>query len=208
MGEGSTGLKTLTRSCLDSRRRCLGSDRKFETCVAKQCFIVKATTIEQFATNVCEKAQKFNSELTGEGLQIEGDIEDACKVFCKTKSNGPKSRSWTFPDGTTCRSKRYGADDISYCIAGRCEKFSCDNSTSNYFKMDPKFCQYRNPPPHQQSLSNEMDRKHDTQNNSITKPRNIDKDQQSQSNNHRVTYGPTTMRNKYENGELKNIFSS
>lgn len=45
-----------------------------------------------------------------------------------------------FPDGTSCHSRLYNADDISFCISGKCEKFSCENSTSHYFRIDPKIC--------------------------------------------------------------------
>lgn len=79
-------------------------------------------------------------ELTGNGEQIVGNIEQSCKIYCKTKQNTTKSRSWTFPDGTACRSIYYGNDDPSYCIQGRCEKFSCENVTGNYHKIDAIFC--------------------------------------------------------------------
>lgn len=61
-------------------------------------------------------------------------------MFCRTKQNRTKSRSWVFPDGTSCHSKLYNQDDISFCISGKCEKFSCENTTSNYFRIDPKIC--------------------------------------------------------------------
>ncbi|XP_062131413.1 A disintegrin and metalloproteinase with thrombospondin motifs 16 isoform X1 [Drosophila sulfurigaster albostrigata] len=141
--EGSTGLRTYNRNCLNYRSRCMGRDRKFETCIAKQCYSVPVQTIGDFATQVCMQARKSDSELTGEGQQLSGSIEDSCKVFCRTRSNGTKSRRWTFPDGTICRAKHHGPDDIAYCISGRCEQFSCDNATSNFFKMDNTFCAYR-----------------------------------------------------------------
>lgn len=46
--------------------------------------------------------------------------EDSCKVFCKTKT-GVKSRSWIFPDGTSCRNENSDIDDSYYCVNGRCE---------------------------------------------------------------------------------------
>lgn len=70
-------------------------------------------------------------------------------MFCRTRSNGTKSRRWTFPDGTTCHAQHHGASDIAYCIAGRCERFSCDNATGNFFKMDTGFCATREPRPAQ-----------------------------------------------------------
>lgn len=140
LGEGSTGLLTYSRNCLDYKRRCLGPDRKYQTCVAKQCYSVPIITIPDFARQVCQRAQKFDMELTGNGEQIVGNIEQSCKIYCKTKQNTTKSRSWTFPDGTACRSIYYGIEDPSYCIQGRCEKFSCENVTGNYHKIDAIFC--------------------------------------------------------------------
>lgn len=72
--EGSTGLRTYNRSCLSYPKRCEGWDRKFEACIAKQCYVVPVHTIGDFATNVCNKARKSDSELTGEGLQLVGSI--------------------------------------------------------------------------------------------------------------------------------------
>lgn len=46
--------------------------------------------------------------------------EDSCKVFCKTKT-GVKSRTWTFPDGTSCRNENSDIDDSFFCVNGRCE---------------------------------------------------------------------------------------
>lgn len=74
--EGSTGLRTYTRSCLDHRRRCHGRDHKYESCISKQCYnaAVTTTTIEDFATQVCERTQKFDADLSGVGMQIVGDV--------------------------------------------------------------------------------------------------------------------------------------
>lgn len=113
-------------------------------------------------------------------------------MFCKTKSDGTKSRSWTFPDGTTCQSKYHDVDDTSYCISGRCEKFSCDNSTGNYYKIDPIFC------PSRHSVASEESHRW----NSIamhkhpyySTPRTRD---------YKNIFGPTTIRSKYENGAYK-----
>ncbi|XP_059225123.1 uncharacterized protein LOC106087759 [Stomoxys calcitrans] len=160
--EGSTGLKTFSRKCIDYKRRCMGRDHKFETCVAKQCYSVPIVTIADFAKQVCERAQKFDGDLTGEGEQVSGNIEESCKVYCKTKSNGTKSRSWTFPDGTTCRTHLYGDNDPSYCIQGRCEKFSCDNSTANYYKIDNIFCKQQEKKFDNNAMDNETIRRSST----------------------------------------------
>ncbi|XP_037820978.1 uncharacterized protein LOC119609992 [Lucilia sericata] len=217
--EGSTGLKILTRKCIDYKRRCIGRDRKFETCVAKQCYSVPIITIEDFAKQVCERAQKFDMDLTGEGEQIVGNIEESCKVYCKTKANGTKSRSWTFPDGTTCRSKLYGNEDPSYCIQGRCEKFSCDNSMGNYYKIDAIFCK-RQDKYEQNSMENDTIRRssnhysnhipavaqytgsYGERNDNNKYRNNINSNyydnERGASNSERI-YGPTTIRSKYEN---------
>ncbi|XP_037942184.1 uncharacterized protein LOC119675069 [Teleopsis dalmanni] len=197
--DGSTGLKTFTRSCLNYRRRCSGRDRKFESCAAKLCHSIAITTIDAFATEICEKANKFDSDLTGVGQQIVGDFEESCKVFCKTKSNGTKSRSWLFPDGTTCKSSHYSPNDISYCIAGRCEKFSCDNSTNNYYKLDAKFCQR----PPQPAVENETNRI-SNYNTIQTQMRYAERERDifNRNNINRDPgrfYGSTNLRNKYEN---------
>ncbi|XP_068145520.1 A disintegrin and metalloproteinase with thrombospondin motifs 18 isoform X1 [Drosophila tropicalis] len=143
--EGSTGLRTFSRSCLNYHHRCMGRDRRFESCIAKNCYHVPVQTIKTYASQVCQKARKSDSELTGEGQQLVSTVEESCKVFCLTKNNNTKSRRWIFPDGTTCRTKYHTQNDIGYCIAGRCEIFSCDNSTSNFFKMDNAFCEDRFP---------------------------------------------------------------
>lgn len=72
--EGSTGLRTYNRSCLNYRQRCMGRDRRFETCRAKQCYSVPVQTIGAYATQVCMKARKSDNELTGEGQQLSGTI--------------------------------------------------------------------------------------------------------------------------------------
>ncbi|EDV37612.1 uncharacterized protein Dana_GF13538 [Drosophila ananassae] len=153
--EGSTGLRTFNRSCLNYRNRCMGRDRRFETCTTHQCHKVVVQTVEDFATNVCMRAGLLDKELTGEGLQLSSTSDTACMVFCRTKNNGTKSRRWTFPDGTTCRSKNHNPEDITYCIAGRCERFSCDNSTSNFFRMDHGFCRERSLRPTRDSADQE-----------------------------------------------------
>lgn len=73
--EGSTGLRTYSRRCVDHYRRCLGPDHKYQACVAKECYSLKIVmTIEEFAYDICSRAQKSDAELTGEGVQIIGDI--------------------------------------------------------------------------------------------------------------------------------------
>ncbi|XP_037887566.1 A disintegrin and metalloproteinase with thrombospondin motifs 16 isoform X1 [Glossina fuscipes] len=210
LGEGSSGLVTYTRQCLDHKRRCLGRDRKYQSCIAKQCYSVPIITIENYARRVCESVQKFDSELTGEGEQIVGNIEESCKVYCRTKTNGTKSRRRTFPDGTTCRSIFYGHHDPSYCIQGRCEKFSCDNVTGNYYKIDPIFCKVKEI----ENENAESAKRSNTFSNHIPttiikyRERNEkynhrsghnDADDQGSRRSENGFYGPTTVRNKYEN---------
>ncbi|KAH8348125.1 hypothetical protein KR084_004483 [Drosophila pseudotakahashii] len=153
--EGSTGLRTFNRSCLNFPSRCIGRDRRFVTCNSPQCHKVPVQTIGDFASQVCMQARKSDPDLTGEGQQLSSTLDASCKIFCRTKNNGTKSRRWTFPDGTTCQSKQHNPEDIGYCISGRCERFSCDNATSNFFRMDDSFCEARSVRPTRDSSDQE-----------------------------------------------------
>ncbi|KAL7022303.1 hypothetical protein ACKWTF_012198 [Chironomus riparius] len=140
--EGSVGLKIYTRTCLEtkSNKKCIGLDRKYETCNAKQCYSIPKLTIIEFANQICDRAKEFDKDLIGGGLQQIGKTpSDSCKVFCKTK-DGTKSRSWIFPDGTICHNENSDIDDSYYCVNGNCEKFTCKNSTENYYRLEPTFC--------------------------------------------------------------------
>ncbi|CAO1420311.1 unnamed protein product [Diamesa serratosioi] len=136
--EGSVGLKVISRTCQDYRasKKCLGSDKKYEMCVAKQCYSIPKLTILEFANQICNRAKEFDNEMIGDGVQKPGiNPEESCKVFCKTNT-GVKSRSWVFPDGTACRNENSDIDEDYYCVNGRCEKFTCGNATENYFQID------------------------------------------------------------------------
>ncbi|XP_031616412.1 A disintegrin and metalloproteinase with thrombospondin motifs adt-1 isoform X2 [Contarinia nasturtii] len=142
--EGSSGLKTFRRTCHDyrwSRKKCFGLDKRYETCFSKQCYNVPRTSVLDFANQICERAKKFDSSILGEGLQVVSDNpEHSCRVYCAGKNGKPVTKSWTFPDGTICKNQNFDIDDSFFCVNGRCEKFSCNNSTSNYFTLDPSFC--------------------------------------------------------------------
>lgn len=142
--EGSAGLSIYTRSCTDyrmNRMKCFGQNRRYETCVARQCYNIQRTTVLEFANQICGRAKEFDSELTGNGLQVISlDPDDSCKVSCQTKNGPAKSKGWTFPDGTLCRVKGNDVDEESFCVNGRCETFTCDNSTNNLFRLNPDFC--------------------------------------------------------------------
>lgn len=141
--EGSTGLKFYSRTCVEyrNRKKCQGHDKKYESCIAKQCYNVPRMTVLEFANQICQRAKEFDDEIKGRGIQKIGkNPEESCTVLCETKVGSTKSRGWTFPDGTTCRNQDSDIDDNYYCVAGRCEKFLCHNSTTNYFQMDPTFC--------------------------------------------------------------------
>lgn len=87
-----------------------------------QCYNIARTTILEFANQICGRAKEFDSDILGMGLQkVADDAEDACKVFCETKSGTPKTKSWIFPDGTACRVQSADFDDYFYCIGGRCQ---------------------------------------------------------------------------------------
>lgn len=46
---------------------------------------------------------------------------EACTVWCQSKNGSPKSRGWTFPDGTVCQMQTSRYRKAAYCINGRCE---------------------------------------------------------------------------------------
>lgn len=102
--EGSAGLTIYSRSCTDyrmNRMRCFGQNRKYETCVARQCYALQRTTVLEFANQICGRAKEFDNELTGNGLQeMSTDPDDSCKVSCQAKRGPSKTKGWTFPDGT------------------------------------------------------------------------------------------------------------
>lgn len=69
--EGSVGLKIFSRTCLDYRtsKKCIGLDKKYETCTAKQCFTIDKLTILEFANQICNRAKEFDVEMIGDGVQ-------------------------------------------------------------------------------------------------------------------------------------------
>ncbi|XP_037036544.1 A disintegrin and metalloproteinase with thrombospondin motifs adt-1 [Bradysia coprophila] len=141
--EGSTGLRMYTRKCLDFKLnadKCKEGDKKYEACSSRQCYNIPRTTIVEFANRICERARKFDRDILSEGMQLVGDnLVDSCKVYCRSKS-GSKTKGWIFPDGTTCRYSNSDLDGTYYCVNGKCEKFSCDNSSTNFFKTDSLYC--------------------------------------------------------------------
>lgn len=143
--EGSTGLRVFTRVCLDtrSRRSCKGQDRRYEACSSRQCYNVPRTTVLEFAQQVCERARKFDKDIVAQGVQEVGaTANESCRVFCRSKAPGsaPKTKSWTFPDGTTCRNRDSDVEDRYYCVAGNCERFTCSNRTTNLYRADSIYC--------------------------------------------------------------------
>lgn len=64
-------MKIFSRTCLDYRssKKCLGSDKKYETCTAKQCYTVPKLTILEFANQICNRAKEFDGEMIGGGVQ-------------------------------------------------------------------------------------------------------------------------------------------
>lgn len=105
-----------------SRRKCYGSDKKYETCFSKQCYNVPRTTVLEFANQICERARKFDTNIVGDGMQIVSEnAEHSCRVYCKGKNGKPVTKSWTFPDGTICRNQNSEIDGNYFCVNGRCE---------------------------------------------------------------------------------------
>ncbi|XP_049546517.1 A disintegrin and metalloproteinase with thrombospondin motifs adt-1-like isoform X2 [Anopheles darlingi] len=139
--DGSTGFRQYTRRCLDKRKRCFGASRMYETCIPKQCFNIVRTTVPEFSNQICGRAKEFDADIIGHGLQkFSRDPEDACKVFCYTKSGITKSKSWIYPDGTTCKIQNGYPDHAYYCVGGRCEAFSCANVSNNYYQLHSTLC--------------------------------------------------------------------
>lgn len=73
-------------------------------------FKKSAQTVSNFHTSKSRKIHLKNLFLA----------EDSCKVFCNSLT-GSKSRSWTFPDGTTCKNENSDIDDSYHCVNGKCE---------------------------------------------------------------------------------------
>lgn len=93
-----------------------------------QCYEIPRTTIKEFANQICERAEKFDTDIlkNDSGIQqVKLNPGDSCKVYCKTKNNDSKSKGWTFPDGTTCKNQDSELDDTYYCVNGRCEVIYC-----------------------------------------------------------------------------------
>ncbi|XP_076268234.1 A disintegrin and metalloproteinase with thrombospondin motifs adt-1-like isoform X2 [Rhynchophorus ferrugineus] len=144
---GSTGIMVSKRQCNNPSpyghgQTCEGPDRKYQTCNAQQCLNVPRLTIKEYAEQICTRAKEVDKNLTGSGMQkISSDPEEACVVWCQKKNGGTKSRSWKFPDGTACQTRRTKyAGRVSYCINGRCEDFVCDPFEEAVFTQMPELC--------------------------------------------------------------------
>lgn len=86
-----------------------------------KCYNIPRTTILEFANQICERARKFDKDILSEGIQrLDESPHNSCKVYCRTKS-GSKTKSWIFPDGTTCRHMNSVIDGTYYCVNGNCE---------------------------------------------------------------------------------------
>lgn len=66
--------------------------------------------------------------------------KEACLVWCQKRNGNTKSRGWTFPDGTTCQTRRNRYGRASYCIKGKCEEFVCDPYDEAAFAQSPDLC--------------------------------------------------------------------
>lgn len=135
----------------------------FESFLLPQCYKIQRITLSEFGNQICERAKKFDANILEQSVRkISKNPEDSCKVYCATKTGEPITKSWTYPDGTMCHNYNSGDDDSSYfCVNGRCEvrpssskvnsiddklclsfvqKFSCNDSATNYFRDDQIFC--------------------------------------------------------------------
>lgn len=128
-----------------------------------QCYNIPRITLSEFGNQICERAKKFDRNILEQSIRkISNDTGESCKVYCATKSGDPITKSWTYPDGTMCRNHDSSTVDNYFCVNGRCEvrttnsdnhehepnvfqnfqlqRFSCNDSASNYFKEDSIFC--------------------------------------------------------------------
>ncbi|XP_050295630.1 A disintegrin and metalloproteinase with thrombospondin motifs adt-1-like [Anthonomus grandis grandis] len=143
---GSSGIMISERFCNSPKpgaggASCEGPERKYQTCNAQQCLNVPRLTIKEFAEQICTRAKEVDTDLTGLGMQkISSDPEEACVVWCQKRNGGTKSRGWTFPDGTTCQTRRNRYGRASYCINGKCEDFVCDPFEEAVFTQMPEVC--------------------------------------------------------------------
>ncbi|XP_075215753.1 A disintegrin and metalloproteinase with thrombospondin motifs adt-2-like isoform X2 [Lycorma delicatula] len=148
LSAGSTGVMFASRQCNNPRpenggEACAGHDRKYKTCVASQCGNVPRMTIRDFADEICLRTQEVDKDLIGTGLQrISSDAREACTVWCYKRGGGSKSRGWSFPDGTTCRTHR--AHKPMFCINGVCQEFTCQYDGKRWeedvFSLSQEMC--------------------------------------------------------------------
>ncbi|XP_026469450.1 A disintegrin and metalloproteinase with thrombospondin motifs adt-2-like [Ctenocephalides felis] len=148
--EGSTGVRISMRKCnlhrfQNSDPACKGHDKKYLTCNAPQCEDINRMTVEEFSDEICTRARDVDSELTGRSVLIQDrNPVDACAVWCATRGGGRKSRGWSLPDGTSCRSgvsSKPGSASGFYCISGRCEEFKCKVNSDSRFQLSAEYCQ-------------------------------------------------------------------
>ncbi|CAH1169956.1 unnamed protein product, partial [Phaedon cochleariae] len=143
---GSTGVEVAERVCNNPRPQgagseCEGHSKRYTSCVAQQCQNVPRLTIREFADQICRRAKEIDPDLSGSGMQkISSDPEEACLVWCQKTNGSPKSRGWTFPDGTACQIRRNRYGKASYCIKGRCEEFVCDPAEEAAHALSPDRC--------------------------------------------------------------------
>lgn len=55
--------------CRSNKKKCVGEDKKYETCTPKQCYKLSRTTVLEFANQICERAKQFDPSITGTGIQ-------------------------------------------------------------------------------------------------------------------------------------------
>lgn len=105
-----------------SRKKCVGADKKYEACSSRQCYNVPRTTVLEHAKQICNRAKAFDNSISDDAIQeVSSNPEDSCKMYCNSTTGKPVTKSWIFPDGTTCRNVDSDLDDNYYCVNGRCE---------------------------------------------------------------------------------------
>ncbi|XP_024083646.1 A disintegrin and metalloproteinase with thrombospondin motifs adt-2 isoform X2 [Cimex lectularius] len=145
---GSTGVMVASRFCNNPRPEnggdpCIGSDKKYKTCVPHQCSMIPKSSIQSFADEICLRAREIDSDFTGTGFQkMSSDSEEACTVWCHKRKTGLDSKGWAFPDGTTCQTSRRHTP--MYCISGVCQEFKCNGGPEEIFILNSNTCSNTN----------------------------------------------------------------
>lgn len=146
LSSGSMAISTHIQNC-KYNSPCDNASVRYRTCDGSQlCFNITRTTIQQYSDDVCYQAAQQNSSILPKGIQqLSVDAYRSCQVWCYLRSGGMTSSSgWIYPDGTQCQTgsnTQYGRNInrikvATLCLSGRCQEFSCDNSSVHQLHAD------------------------------------------------------------------------